>query len=422
MPDSNLTSLFAPASSSAEQRDDRPSGRTVDVLDALDDQLDEAPRRSAHLGVDLSDAGARAGAWRAVGSESPRLFDGQRLQELVATAQRGVLDFALFDDSFSLQPTRNTTLRGRLDAALVASRLAPRSAGIGLVATVDTTHTEPFHVSKAIATIDHVSGGRAAWQVGWSTTEAGAALFGRKGAQATADAVAEAEEAIEVASRLWDSWEDDAEIRDVASGRFVDRDKLHYVDYDGVRFAVKGPSITPRSPQAQPPVVVRGDSAEALALAGRRADVVRVRATTLDGARALRDQVRAAAAEAGRNPDDLRVLVDVYAVIGQDRASAQARLDLLEGLEGITWDTGSLTHVGTARDLAEVVEEWFDAGAADGFTIRPSSLRTDLDALVDDVVPLLQEAGVFRSAYPGSTLRDTLGLARPANRYAAAIA
>ncbi|MBE7701185.1 LLM class flavin-dependent oxidoreductase [Oerskovia sp. Sa1BUA8] len=426
MPDSNLTPLFAPTSPPTAQPDEQPSSQpAAEGLDALaggDDLLDEHPRRSVHLGVDLSDAGARAGVWRAVGSQSPREFDAHRLQELVATAERGVLDFALFDDTFSLQPTRNTTLRGRLDAALVAARLAPRSSGIGLVATVDTTHTEPFHVSKAIATIDHVSAGRAAWQVGWSTSEAAAALFGRKEAQGTADAVAEAEESIEVVSRLWDSWEDDAEIRDVASGRFIDRDKVHHVDYDGVRFAVKGPSITPRSPQAQPPVVVRAGSAEALALAGRRADVVRVRATTLDAARVLRDRVRTEAAQAGRDPDGLRVLVDLYAVIGQDRASAQARLDLLEGLEGITWDTESLTHVGTARDLAEVVEEWFDTGAADGFTIRPSSLRTDLDALVDGVVPLLQEAGVFRSTYPGTTLRDTLGLARPVNRYAAAIA
>jgi alkanesulfonate monooxygenase SsuD/methylene tetrahydromethanopterin reductase-like flavin-dependent oxidoreductase (luciferase family) len=419
MPDVNLT----PVPDAPELSTDQPGSGRADVRSAADATPDPARRRrSAHLGVDLSDAGARAGAWRAVGSQSPRLFDAHRLQELVAAAERGVLDFALFDDTFSLQPTRNTTLRGRLDAALVAARLAPRSTGIGLVATVDTTHTEPFHVSKAIATIDHVSTGRAAWQVGWSTTEAAAALFGRKAAQGAGDAIAEAEEAIEVVSRLWDSWEDDAEIRDVATGRFIDRDKLHHIDYDGVRFAVRGPSITPRSPQAQPPVVVRADSAQALALAGRRADVVRVRATTLEAARALRDQVRAEAAEAGRDPDDLRVLVDLYAVIGQDRASAQARLDLLEGLEGVTWDTGSLTHVGTARDLAEVVAEWFDAGAADGFTVRPSSLGTDLDALVDGVVPLLQEAGVFRSAYPGSTLRDTLGLARPANRYAAAIA
>ena len=247
MPDSNPTPPVTPSFPSVERPATEPTppltDPALDPLGGLAGQLDESPRRSVHLGVDLSDAGARAGAWRAVGSQSPRLFDAHRLQELVATAERGVLDFALFDDTFSLQPTRNTTLRGRLDAALVASRLAPRSTGIGLVATVDTTHTEPFHVSKAIATIDHVSTGRAAWQVGWSTTEAAAALFGRKEAQATADAVAEAEEAIEVVSRLWDSWEDDAEIRDVPSGRFIDRDKVHYVDYDGVRFAFAPSSV-----------------------------------------------------------------------------------------------------------------------------------------------------------------------------------
>src|SRR5690606_281588 len=138
-------------------------------------------------------------------------------------------------------------------------RPAPRSGGVGLVPTVTTTHTEPFHVSRAIATIDHVSAGRAGWQVGWSTTPAEAAAFGRKAAQDEPDAVAEADEAVEVVTRLWDSWEDDAEIRDVATGRFVDREKLHYVDHEGIRFAVKGPSITPRPPQGQPPVVVRAD-------------------------------------------------------------------------------------------------------------------------------------------------------------------
>src|SRR5690349_17716927 len=111
---------------------------------------------STHLGLDLSDAGAHPEAWRATGSEPHRLFDPERLGQLVATAQRATLDYVLFDDAFALHTSRNTTLRGRLDAALVSARLAPRSAGIGLVATVDTTHTEPFHVAKAIQTIDHV--------------------------------------------------------------------------------------------------------------------------------------------------------------------------------------------------------------------------------------------------------------------------
>ncbi|MGO1241169.1 MAG: LLM class flavin-dependent oxidoreductase [Cellulosimicrobium funkei] len=377
------------------------------------------PPRTLHQGVDLTDAGAHPAAWRTVGSQAQRLFDAKRLVELVATAQRGLLDLVTLDDAFTLQPGRNGSVRGRLDAALVASRLAPRSAGIGLVPTVTTTHTEPFHVSKAVATIDHVSSGRAGWQVGWSTTPAEAAAFGRKGAQDEPDAVAEADEAVEVVTRLWDSWEDDAEIRDVATGRFVDREKLHYVDHEGIRFAVKGPSITPRPPQGQPPVVVRASTPASLGLAARRGDVVRVRAATRDEAVALRAQVRDAAADAGRDPDGLRVLVDAYVVVGDTRASAQARLDLLEDLEGVSWDTDSLTHVGTARDLAATVEEWAHAGAADGFLLRPSSLSTDLDAIVDGVVPLLQGVGLFRTAYPGTTLRDTLGLPHPANRYAA---
>src|SRR6187431_2987309 len=136
-------------------------------------------RRPLHLGVDLSDAGAHPAAWRTHGSQAQRLFDAERLQHLVDTAQRGTLDLVVIDDSFSLQPTRSTTLRGRLDAALVAARLAPRSRGIGLVPTVATTHTEPFHVSKAIATIDHVRRGRAGWQLGWSADEVDAAHFGR---------------------------------------------------------------------------------------------------------------------------------------------------------------------------------------------------------------------------------------------------
>lgn len=373
--------------------------------------------RPVHLGVDLTDAGAHPAAWRTTGSQAQRLFDAKRLVELVATAERGLLDLVTLDDAFSLQPGRGG-VRGRLDAALVASRLAPRSAGIGLVPTVTTTHTEPFHVSKALATIDHVSNGRAGWQVGWSTTPAEAAAFGRKDPQDEPDAVAEADEVVEAVTRLWDSWEDGAEIRDVSTGRFVDREKLHHVDHEGIRFAVKGPSITPRPPQGQPPVVVRVTSPASADLAAHRADVARVRATTRDEAVAVREQLRSAASDAGRHPDDLRVLVDAYVVIGADRASAQARLDLLEDLEGVSWDTDSLTHVGTARDLAATVEGWSVAGAADGFLLRPSSLSTDLDAVVDRVVPLLRGAGLFRTEYPGTTLRDTLGLTPSANRYA----
>ncbi|GMA24436.1 hypothetical protein GCM10025864_21950 [Luteimicrobium album] len=149
---------------------------------------------------------------------------------------------------------------------------------------------------------------------------------------------------------------------------------------------------------------------------------MRVQATQRDDARAIRDEVRDIARDAGRDPDAVRVLVDLVTVVGQDRRSAQERLDLLEELGGENGGLpeGALTHVGTAVDLADLLEDWFDAGAADGFTLRPASLDTDLRAIVGGTVPVLQADGVFRQTYPGTTLRDTLGLPRPASRYAAA--
>lgn len=376
---------------------------------------------STHLGLDLSDAGAHPEAWRTSGSEPHRLFDPERLAELVATAQRATLDYVLFDDSFALHTSRNTTLRGRLDAALVSARLAPRSAGIGLVATVDTTHTEPFHVAKAVQTIDHVSRGRAAWQVAWSTTDEVAAAFGRKPAQDEADAVAEADEAVDVVRKLWDSWEDDAEIRDVPSGRFVDRDKIHRIDHEGVRFVVRGSSITPRSPQGQPPVVVRAGSPSSRALAAHRADVVRIQAADRGDAALQRAEIRAAAAAVGRDPDELRVLADLFVVLGGTAHAARERLALLDALSGGR-RAGAPAFTGTPAELAATIEDWTTTGAVDGFTLRPAALHTDVDAIADEVVPLLRAAGVFRDAYPGSTFRDTLGLSRPVSRYATAIA
>lgn len=379
--------------------------------------------RQLHLGVDLSDAGAHPAVWRTLGSRAQKLFDPDRLTDLIATAQRGVLDFVLFDDAFSLQPSRGSALQGRLDAALLAARVAPTSAGIGIVATIDTIHTEPFHVSKAIATIDHVSSGRAAWQVGLSTSDEDARAFGRRTAPDLAGAVLEAEEAVEAVTRLWDSWEDDAEIRDVPSGRFVNREKLHYVDFEGVHFRVKGPSITPRPPQGQPPIVIRADSEPEIGLAARRADIVRIRATDLAPAGDLRARIRAEAAAAGRDPGDVRVVLDVAAVIGRDRTSAAERLNLLESLDdGATWDTGSAVRVGTADDLARFLQLGVRSGAVDGFTLRPLSLETDLHGIVDGVVPFLQQDGTFRREYPGTTFRDTLGLSRPSNRYATTVA
>ena len=361
--------------------------------------------RHAHLGIDLSDTGAHAAAWRDHGSQGQRLFDAARLLELVAVAQRGALDFVVFDDDFALHPSRNTALQGRLDAALVAARLAPRTSGIGLVSTVGTTHTAPAHVAKAIATIDHASHGRAGWQVGWDTRIDDVPTAGPRSTSVELSAVA---------------------ARRRRRGR---RAPLGPV---GRHRARRGPGSSPttactsrrsrRPPPGAPRRAGRRSScaptrAAALDLAGRHADVVRVRATGPDEAAQARLRVLAAVAAAGRDPRDVRVLVDVHLVVGPDRASAQARHEMLAELEGV--DTGTLSFVGTTAGFAELVSTWVDDEIADGFVVRPSSVHTDLPALVDGVVPLLRAADRFRAGYPGTTLRDTLGLPLAAARYAA---
>ncbi|MER5828921.1 LLM class flavin-dependent oxidoreductase, partial [Streptomyces mirabilis] len=204
-------------------------------------------------------------------------FDAASYVGPAQLAERGALDFVTLGDTFA---------RPGPDALAVLSRVAPATRRIGLVPTVTTTHTEPFHVQAAVATLDWVSRGRAGWQLDVSTTEGEARLFGRRHA-APADALwREAGEIAEVAARLWDSWEDDAEIRDEATGRFVDRDKLHHVDFRGATFFVKGPSIVPRPPQGHPVRVVDATEGPARRVAARYADVALVRVVRPAQARA----------------------------------------------------------------------------------------------------------------------------------------
>jgi len=255
-----------------------------------------APSPQAHIGVDLSDTGARAAAWRTHGSQGQRLFDGGRLEELVAVAQRGALDFVVFDDDFALHPGGSTT---RLDAAIVSSRLAPRTHGIGLVAAVGTSHLDPAHISTAIATIDEASAGRAGWQVGWTTRLDDVPTSGPRSSSPGAAALAGAGEAVATVARRWDSGASTT----VARPRFT--------THDGVNFAAGAPKSSPRPPQGRPPVVVRASTAAEIELAGRVADVVRIRATSRDEAARSRARVQGAVAAAGRDPRDVRVLVDV---------------------------------------------------------------------------------------------------------------
>jgi alkanesulfonate monooxygenase SsuD/methylene tetrahydromethanopterin reductase-like flavin-dependent oxidoreductase (luciferase family) len=345
------------------------------------------------------------------------VHDADSYVELARLAERGGLDFVTLDDSFA---------RPGPDALAVLSRVAPATSRIGLVPTVTTTHTEPFHVQAAVATLDWVSRGRAGWRIDVSATEGEARLFGRGhspalglaragGSPSPAEALwHEAGEVADVAAKLWDSWEDDAEIRDVATGRFIDRDKLHHVDFTGSSFSVRGPSIVPRPPQGHPVRVVDATEGPARQTAAEYADVVLVRAVSAAQAAAVRDQVRESARELGRDPDDLCVLASLVVDLGDGEHAAEPG----HGGGGPRPTAQGPLYRGGPVDLAELIAAWYTDGAVDGFHLAPVEPRRDLERLVNGTVALLQHRGLFRTFYPGSTLREHLGLARPANQYA----
>lgn len=221
-------------------------------------------------------------------------------------------------------------------------------------------------------------------------------------------------EIAEVAARLWDSWEDDAEIRDEATGRFIDRDKLHHVDFRGATFFVKGPSIVPRPPQGHPVRVVDATEGPARRVAARYADVALVRVVGPAQARAVRAELRDAAAKFGRNPDTLRVLGSLVVDLGDGERAAEPG----HGGGGPRQTAQGPLYRGGPVDLAELIAAWHASEAVDGFHLTPVEPHRDLERLVNGTVALLQHRGLFRTFYPGSTLREHLGLARPANQYA----
>lgn len=340
--------------------------------------------------------------------DQPSVHDADPYAALARLAEHGCLDFVTLDDTFA---------RPGPDALSVLSRIAPATGRIGLVPTVTTTHTEPFHVQAAVATLDWVSRGRAGWRIEVSRTEGEARLFGRR-PPAPADALwQEAGEVADVAARLWDSREDDAEIRDEATGRFVDRDKLHHVDFTGSAFSVRGPSTVPRPPQGHPVRVVDATDGPARRTAGRYADVALVRAVSSAQATAVRDQLRRYTAESGRDPDEPRVLASLVVDLGDGEYAAEPG----HGGGGPRPTAWGPLYRGGPVDLAELITSWYQEGTVDGFHLVPTEPRRDLERLVNGTVALLQHRGLFRTFYPGSTLREHLGLARPANRYAGEI-
>lgn len=314
--------------------------------------------------------------WRpSAGGDPATVFRASYWTELASLADAARLDFVTLEDTFAGD--------GRPEAVLLAARLAPVTSHVGLIPVATTTHTEPFHLATSLATVDHISDGRAGWQVRVSGQPSDAALLGRRDPLAVTEAFEEAADAVEVVRRLWDSWQDDAIIKDVPTGRYIDRERLHYIDFTGRYFSVKGPSIVPRSPQGQPVVAALAHTPEVLAFAAKVADVAFVTP-------ALGDPPPVS--------PSLKVFVDLTVSFSGGGAV----------------ESDAAGFAGSAEELAGLLADWHGLGAY-GFRLRPAHLPSDLAVITGELVPLLRERGLWEP-HPG-TLRERLGLPVAVNRY-----
>ncbi|MDR6507028.1 LLM class flavin-dependent oxidoreductase [Arthrobacter oryzae] len=305
---------------------------------------------------------------------------------------------------------RDSPEAGRLNALQRAAFAGPLTRSIALIPEVDTAYTEPFHVSTQLASLDYVSGGRAGWIATAEDDPAAAAAVGRR--YVTGEELArEAAASIEVSRRLWDSWEDDAVIRDVASGRYLDAGKLHYADFDGPGYSVKGPSIIPRPLQGQLPVFVPAGLAGEDLVEPTAVDAVLVSAPTPE---LLADEVREVRERlGGRAP---AVVVELDVVLDARGQSAAQRLAGVETDNAALSGTGPARFAGSPAALADLLTDLLEI--ADGVRLHPAGFDVDLEELSRLVLPELRRRGVLAPAPRDGTLRDLLGLERPASRYA----
>jgi alkanesulfonate monooxygenase SsuD/methylene tetrahydromethanopterin reductase-like flavin-dependent oxidoreductase (luciferase family) len=328
--------------------------------------------------IEIDGAGADPDAWRGAEVDPTELLTGALALRAVQRAEAAGIDLATFVDTLEAPADVPDRVSVRLEALGLAARIAPATERIGLLPTIAVTHTEPFHVQASVATLDHISSGRGGWVAAVSTSAEAAAVIGRREPAPAADIWREARYVADVSRRLWDSWEDDAIIRDAPTGRFIDRDRLHYVDFESPAFSIKGPSIVPRPPQGHPVTAVRVSSPEALQVAAD-ADLV-----LLPGVDGLTDRLAAV-----RSAGSARVLVSVRV----------------------------RPHVDGVERLVEQIADWAEAGV-DGVHLRPSSLELDVLVIADQLLPALRARGLVAPSTRPGTLRSRLGLRRPENRYA----
>jgi N-acetyl-S-(2-succino)cysteine monooxygenase len=445
-----------------------------------------ADPRMMRLGLSLAANGTHKGGWRHPAAADGVALDIAVWRQMAQAAERAKVHFIFLADGAAVRTEAENdemlSFNGRIDQfepLTLLSALASSTEHIGLVATASTTYSEPYSVARKYASLDYLSGGRAGWNVVTSWSEAEALNFSRDHHLEHDERYRRAEEFVDVVRGLWDSWEDDAFLRDKASGRYFNPAKLHTLNHKGEFFKVRGPLNIARPPQGYPVIAQAGGSEPGQRLAARTADLVYTAIQELPKARQFRDGLRARVAQAGRSPDDVKVMPGMLPIIGSTQAEAAAKLAELQalidpriGLSLLRVDFGDLSGydldgplpelgetnqtrsmremwverarrenltirqlyqliavtsghclmVGTPESIADEMQRWFEADGCDGFNIMAPYMPGGLLEFLDHVVPVLQKRGVFHTEYEGTTLRENLGLPRPENAYLATAA
>jgi alkanesulfonate monooxygenase len=435
--------------------------------------------RQLHLGAFMRPVSIHTGAWRYPGAFPDANFNLAHLKRFAQTLERGKFDaFFMADHLAVLNMPREALKRSHtvtsFEPFTLLSALAVVTEHLGLVATGSTTFDEPYHVARRFASLDHISGGRAGWNIVTTSNPDAALNFGLEDHMEHGERYARAREFYDVVTGLWDSWADDAFVRDAASGLYFDPDKLHVLNHKGKYLSVRGPLNIARPVQGWPVIVQAGASEAGRQLAAETAEVVFAAGSALIGAQRFYADVKGRMEKLGRDPDHLKILPGALVVVGgsvEEAREKRARLDSLVhydsavaslsialGHDASGFDPdgplpeipetnasksgrervielarreglnvrqlaqrlggyGGLAFVGTPATIADQMEEWLVTRGSDGFNIMFPYLPAGLDDFVDGVVPELQRRGLFRKEYQGSTLRENLGLPRPENRF-----
>ncbi|HVK21110.1 MAG TPA: LLM class flavin-dependent oxidoreductase [Actinokineospora sp.] len=435
--------------------------------------------RKLHLNAFLMGVGHHEAAWRHPRTDLSAVDDVRHFQNLARIAERGTFDSVFLADGVQVWGDVRHSIANRFEPVTLLTALAAVTDHIGLIATASTGFSEPYNLARLFASLDHISGGRAGWNIVTTAGDRAAQNFNRDTNVEHARRYERAAEFLEVATSLWDSWEDDALVVDPASGVYADETKVHEINHRGEWFSVRGPLNATRSPQGRPLLVQAGSSDDGKAFAAQWAEAVFTAQQTFDDATAFYADLKRLVVKAGRTPDGVKVLPGIVPVLGGTEAEAKAlatelddliipvravrqltemigidltehpldeplptlppvsringaksrfelvrdlaereRLTLRQLLARLGGGRGHQVVAGTPEQIADHIEHWFTNGAADGFNVMAPLLPSGLEEFVETVVPLLRSRGLFRSEYEAKDLRGHYGLDHPASKFA----